>query len=150
MFKDFEDDTPSWFSREPPAAMKGRFKDAVVNFILFKGLRHKKPRHTVHLTKTILPWIRALDSKWSTVTSAQYNPTKHVAHQRYNETVRNLLNSESELERMLVSAEADLDRQTELEMQRSTTPPPDLADKSPAFGTQNSRFEDAMPTQQAI
>ena len=113
---------PSWFRREPKQAMRLRYKQAAANFLVYKGLQNKWPKHTVHLSKTMLPWLQALDPDWQLITKEQYNPQKHLAHQRFNETVRNLLSSKDELKRMLEDAEEDLDAQTEQDGQRGHTP----------------------------
>ena len=141
---------PAWFRRDPKQAMRLRFKQAVANFIIYKGLRNEWPKHSIHLSKTILPWLQALDPDWQQITKDQYNPHKHLAHQRYNDTVRNLLNSKDELKKILEQAEEDLEVQTEQEAQRgltSHTPPAGFGLGAPEMPLeQQQTFQRSFPS----
>ena len=63
-----------------------------------KGLRHNTPKPSIHVSKTILPYLQVLDRKWEKVTATNFNPSHYKAHLRFSETARNLLNSKNELE----------------------------------------------------
>ena len=140
------DDIPKWFDAEPSQLQKSRFKHAVVDYVHHKKLRHNPPKPSVHLSKTILPYLQVLDRKWEKVTSSNFNPAQHRAHQRFVDTARNLLNSKAELEHLYsfyyedeISQEAEQDNNANA--QRSPEP------MMPMFGTTDPT---AIPDQTPI
>ena len=107
---------PDWFDQEPGPTQKGLFKDALVDYILNGELRHRQLKPSVQLCRNILPTLRVKNRRWAKVTLNNFNPGVYKAHQRFVDTVRNLLNSKGEREKLRKAAEDEIDNQTEHEV----------------------------------
>ena len=94
---------------------KAKYGEALVNYVMHQGLRHQLPRPSVQLCKTMLPWLHHQDRRWAKVDADQFNPQHYLAHKRFYEKVRNLLDSKVDLERMLKAAKEELDDQADQE-----------------------------------
>ena len=70
----------------------------------------------------MLPFLSAILPKWKKVRSDNFNPGKYQAHQKLQDTVRNLINNKPRLERMLMEAQHEMDDQTDAENNNPTTP----------------------------
>ena len=96
---------PTWFHQKPSAQERQQFKDATVQFILYKKLRDKLPKPGVNTYRDIMRWVRATDDKWYDVNKDNFSPTLYPAHQSLADTIRNLLLSQRELTVLLDEAE---------------------------------------------
>ena len=70
----------------------------------------------------MLPFLSAILPKWKKVRSDNFNPGKYQAHQKLQDTVRNLINNKPKLERLLMEAQHEMDDQTDAENNNPTTP----------------------------
>ena len=61
-------------------------------------------------------------SKLEKVTQNNFDPGQHVAHRRLYDIVRHLLNSGGELKKMIQAYDEENDAQTDMEVNRMTTP----------------------------
>lgn len=111
-----------WHDQEPTATQKALVKDALVNYIVDKELRDKWPKPSNQLCKSMLPWLQPLNRKWEKVTQNNFDPGQHVAHRRLYDIVRHLLNSGGELKKMIQAYDEENDAQTDMEINRMTTP----------------------------
>ena len=103
--KEKEKVVPRWFYRDLSLSSKNNIKQAVVNYILDRHLRHKLPKGNVETCKSVLPTLRAFEAKWTDVTHDNFNTGEYKAHQDYVDTARNLLKSRKELNGLLDDAE---------------------------------------------
>lgn len=96
---------PRWFGRPLTESSKTMVKQAIVNYILAKGLRHKLPKGNVETCKNVLPYLQPFEPKWRDVNHDNFNTGQHKAHGDLLDTTRNFLKSRRELDELLDEAE---------------------------------------------
>lgn len=85
--------TYAWFKVDISEKTKLDIKEAVVKFIINKGLEENLPAANINFYVSILPEMARVDERWLRVNSENLRPSKYPAHQQYAVTIKNLLNS---------------------------------------------------------